>query len=59
MTVKRRASFKKKIDLQLPAVEFDKTNFVEINGQSEEHGLLKELEGTVDLQGSTFSIKIE
>jgi len=57
--VKRRSSFKKKIDLQLPPMEFDKNNLIEINDQSEEHGLIKELEGTVDLAGSTFSIKIE
>lgn len=40
-------------------MEFDKNNLIEINDQSEEHGLIKELEGTVDLAGSTFSIKIE
>ena len=57
--MKRRSSFKKKIDLQLPPMEFDKNNLIEINDQSEEHGLIKELEGTVDLAGSTFSIKIE
>lgn len=40
-------------------MEFDKNNLIEVNEQSEEHGLIKEVEGTVELSGRTFDIKIE
>ncbi|KAL4442640.1 hypothetical protein ABPG74_007042 [Tetrahymena malaccensis] len=57
-SLKKRASFLKKIDLQLPKHEFDPKNFIILNQENEINGLLKENLGMVTLDNKKYSIKI-
>ncbi|KAL4467091.1 hypothetical protein ABPG72_019301 [Tetrahymena utriculariae] len=57
-SLKKRSSFLKKIDLQLPKHEFDPKNFIILNQENEINGLLKENLGIVTLDNKKYSIKI-
>ncbi|EAR93030.2 hypothetical protein TTHERM_00448750 (macronuclear) [Tetrahymena thermophila SB210] len=57
-SLKKRPSFLKKVDLQLPKYEFDPKNFIILNQENEVNGLLKENLGIVTLDNKKYSIKI-